>query len=319
MSDKLLVALSPDSSAVKVAQMAFELSKTLGLTGLAVAIETHKGPATLEHILPNVRVNYPALDALEEFSLGDALEGYISKAPSVADGILHSVRELKPALLVMGTQGREGLSRMLEGSVAEGVLKRCPVPVLLLRKGVAVDLNRLEHVLVSVESDPGSERALEGAVKICQQTGARLTLLHVLVGSAMTYGVVYGGYPPTEAQNNFAQWRIRGVGLLERLETAARNLGGAELQLETALLETFDTSVSSKILTYACEHAVDLLTMSTSSKSGLDRLFLGSVAEGVIHHADLPVLLVGPAAQRNTVSAALEPTRVDQDIQTRSR
>jgi nucleotide-binding universal stress UspA family protein len=316
MSDKLLVSLSPDPSAVKVAQMALELCKTLDLAGIAVSVETQKGTPTLEHILPDIRVNYPALDALEENSLADALEGYICHAPNVVDGILHSVRELKPSLLVMGTQGREGLSRLLEGSVAEQVLRRCPVPVLLLRKGTLADLSLLEHILVPVESDPGTERALEGAVRLCQKTGARLTLLHVLVGSAMTYSVAYGGYPAAGAQNEFAEWRTRGEVLMERLHTLARNLGGETLRLETALLETWDQSVSSKIMTYALEHSVDLLTMSTSSKTGLDRLFLGSVAEGVIHHAELPVLVVGLVAQKNAILVQSEPPRVDQNPQT---
>jgi nucleotide-binding universal stress UspA family protein len=43
------------------------------------------------------------------------------------------VNTLRPQLLVVGTRGTSGVRRLLIGSVAEGVLDRCPVPVLLAR------------------------------------------------------------------------------------------------------------------------------------------------------------------------------------------
>jgi nucleotide-binding universal stress UspA family protein len=36
-------------------------------------------------------------------------------------------------LIVMGTHGRHGLAHLILGSVAEGVLRRATVPVLLVR------------------------------------------------------------------------------------------------------------------------------------------------------------------------------------------
>jgi nucleotide-binding universal stress UspA family protein len=47
--------------------------------------------------------------------------------------ILSSINELKPTLVIMGTHGRRGLSRLLLGSVAEHVLVRSPVPVMTVR------------------------------------------------------------------------------------------------------------------------------------------------------------------------------------------
>lgn len=45
-------------------------------------------------------------------------------------GILEAVDELKPDLVVMGTHGHRGLNRALLGSVAEKLVRLCPVPVL---------------------------------------------------------------------------------------------------------------------------------------------------------------------------------------------
>ena len=47
--------------------------------------------------------------------------------------ILSSVEEENPRYLVIGTHGRRGLPRLLLGSVAENVLRQCPVPVITVR------------------------------------------------------------------------------------------------------------------------------------------------------------------------------------------
>jgi nucleotide-binding universal stress UspA family protein len=45
---------------------------------------------------------------------------------------------------------------------------------------------------------------------------------------------------------------------------------------------------------YLEEEEVDLVAMSTHGRTGLDRMLFGSVAEQVLHHARVPVLLVRP-------------------------
>lgn len=51
----------------------------------------------------------------------------------VAEAIVEEARSWPCELIVMGTHGRQGLSHLLMGSTAEGVLRRTPVPVLLVR------------------------------------------------------------------------------------------------------------------------------------------------------------------------------------------
>ena len=53
------------------------------------------------------------------------------------DGILQAVEEENADYIVMSTHGRSGLSDLVQGSVAEGVLRKATVPVLLKRPNSA--------------------------------------------------------------------------------------------------------------------------------------------------------------------------------------
>lgn len=51
----------------------------------------------------------------------------------IADAVVREAQAFQAGLIVMGTHGRRGLSRLVMGSDAELVLRNSPVPVLLVR------------------------------------------------------------------------------------------------------------------------------------------------------------------------------------------
>src|SRR5262249_5566179 len=55
----------------------------------------------------------------------------------VVETVLRAIAECDAKLVVVGTHGRSGADRLVLGSVAEGVLRRSPVPVLILRESRA--------------------------------------------------------------------------------------------------------------------------------------------------------------------------------------
>jgi nucleotide-binding universal stress UspA family protein len=63
---------------------------------------------------------------------------------SPAEQIAELARDLEAHLVVVGTQGRRGLSRMLLGSVAEGVVRLSPCPVLVVRPREVSTAPRIE-------------------------------------------------------------------------------------------------------------------------------------------------------------------------------
>ncbi len=52
--------------------------------------------------------------------------------------------------------------------------------------------------------------------------------------------------------------------------------------------------IAETILTVAKEQSADLIAMSTHGRSGLQRWLMGSIADRIVHHSPVPVLLVRP-------------------------
>ena len=57
----------------------------------------------------------------------------LARKGDAAREILRAVEERGVDSVVMATHGRKGLGRLLLGSVAEKVVRECPVPVLTVR------------------------------------------------------------------------------------------------------------------------------------------------------------------------------------------
>ena len=86
-------------------------------------------------------------------------------------------------LIVLGTQGRTGLQKILLGSTTEEVFRRTPVPVLTIGPSVrdgAHNAGRFRCVLFATDFHAVSPAAAAYAVSLAQENQARLVLLHVL-------------------------------------------------------------------------------------------------------------------------------------------
>ena len=87
-------------------------------------------------------------------------------------------------LVVMTTHGRGGLSRAWLGSVADELVRRISIPLMLLRpfpKATMCSTGfNLDHILIPLDRSEESERAIEPALEMGQLTGARYTLVEVV-------------------------------------------------------------------------------------------------------------------------------------------
>src|SRR5215831_6125382 len=99
---------------------------TLGLPELGVALTTAMMEST-------VRANHAELDRIATRRSGANLETVL-RTGDARDVILDVARDVQADLIAMGTHGRRGVRRALIGSIAEGVVRAAPCPVLTVRE-----------------------------------------------------------------------------------------------------------------------------------------------------------------------------------------
>lgn len=83
-------------------------------------------PAQLAALLHNIVPNDPQVTYAHQLVQGDP-----------ATEIVNLAKAEHADLIVLGTHGRTGVTRLLMGSVAEQVLRRAPCPVLAVKEPVA--------------------------------------------------------------------------------------------------------------------------------------------------------------------------------------
>jgi nucleotide-binding universal stress UspA family protein len=147
-----------------------------------------------------------------------------------------------------------------------------------------------KRILVPVDGSPTSARGVAEAIKLAQDGGAKLLLLHVVEEYAIL-GIPEAGAsigPVLDALNRAG--RIT----LAKIERGARRLG---VRAETKLVEDFSGRVANAIVDQAKRWRADVIVMGTHGRRGLNRVLLGSDAEIVVRYSPVPVLLV-PARGR---------------------
>jgi nucleotide-binding universal stress UspA family protein len=231
--------------------------------------------------------------------LGVKCENAVIESPlwNTGEAIVEAAKESGCDIIVMGTHGREGLARLLLGSVAEHVSRLATQPVMLVRSGAVntVKGNPFEKLFVPVDGSDNSAIALGVAHELCRQLNASLEIAHVVPDLPI---------PLTDPVGAYAAFDY--AGLAKTLEESGHEILTKAVKNTTVgnvssnLVLAGGRHISAAILKAARDASSDLLVIGTHGRSGMDRLLLGSVAEGVIHHAEVPVLLVRSSAIKST-------------------
>jgi nucleotide-binding universal stress UspA family protein len=144
-----------------------------------------------------------------------------------------------------------------------------------------------ERILVAVDGSPGSARAVTHAIALSKALGAGLRILHVVDMGWLALGPELA----VDTQRIAAARRAAGE---KDLALALDQAHAAGVDAETALVETGAPGqrLAGQIVEQAQGWPADLIVLGTHGRGGAERLFLGSVAEGVARRASVPVLLV---------------------------
>jgi nucleotide-binding universal stress UspA family protein len=164
-------------------------------------------------------------------------------------------------------------------------------------------------ILVPLDGSRFAEQALPLAETIARRAGARLRLMSAHEPRPdLTPGL---DAPAVEARN----LEIRSATQAYLAETAGRlgSLGG-----EPVISEVIDGAAGPSVAAVVARHRPDLVVMSTHGRGPLSRFWLGSVADHLIRHLSVPLLLVRPPAGAEAGPATIRRVLVALDLSTES-
>lgn len=145
----------------------------------------------------------------------------------------------------------------------------------------------MKKILCPIDFSPFSQKALHYAMALAKQHKATLYVQHVAETIPYPYYSGYGADIPI-LQNQDLQKQLR-----QRAQQALEDFIPAEAKQELALVPVLSEGTPYReILTLAEKEQIDMLLMGTHGRTGLEKLFLGSVTEKVMRKAPCPVLTV---------------------------
>lgn len=142
-----------------------------------------------------------------------------------------------------------------------------------------------KHILVATDGSAASEHAAQLAVDLARTHGAKLTAVFV-VDPYPYMGV--GEINPLGFQAYMSAAQQHAASAHAQVEALCKK-GGATIALQARLVE--NVGAATGIVETAKTEEADLLVIGSHGRSGLARLFLGSVATKVVAESQIPVLV----------------------------
>ncbi len=196
--------------------------------------------------------------------------------------LLRRVKDNSADLLVLGSNGSSDPSKGA-GVLATKCVRKAATKVLLVRADHA---GPFKKVIACVDFSESSYRVVEQAIRVAQQDGALLHLLHVF--SAPWKEATYVPRPSPEDEQHHSD------SLSERMQIALQPFESEihALQVETNVAE--NVRESDGIVQFIGDSAADLVVVGTRGRTGIRAILLGTVAEHIVREAPCSVLAVKP-------------------------
>lgn len=145
----------------------------------------------------------------------------------------------------------------------------------------------VKQVLVPLDGSSMSEQALSAALAVCRRSGADLQLLHVR-GDVEGEAYLLADDPARAYMDDIVTRVAADLGRPVRSTIVPK-------QMPTVFKPTpAPDTVAAIVATHAQRSGVDLIVLTTHGRSGLSRLWFGSVAEALLRRGGAPLLLIRP-------------------------
>jgi len=186
--------------------------------------------------------------------------------------------------IIVGSRGLGLLGRFPLGSVSRRLVREAPCTVIIAKRSV----REVRRLAIAIDGSAASRRAVAFVERLNAPPRGRVVLIGVVPPVPVPLTGRAPGYVRAEVTRHVADtYRRRESALREHLRRASERLSevgwtvSVDLRGGTPVVE---------ILRSASESRADLLACGARATRGLDRLLLGSVADGLVSRSPMSVL-----------------------------
>jgi nucleotide-binding universal stress UspA family protein len=190
----------------------------------------------------------------------------------------------EPDLIVVGSHGYSGISRLMLGSVSQHVLNHVTFSVRISRHRLHSQ-ERAIRLLIGVDGSAGSEAAVKAVAARNWPRGTEARVVGVVDSGSMLANP-FTATPEAVGRAMEEEWESR---LSATVEAAARELRESGVRATGRVLSGKACSV---LLDEAEKWAVDCVFVGARGLNGLQRILLGSVSTAVASKAHCSVEVV---------------------------
>lgn len=226
---------------------------------------------------------------------------FVKDGIRISRGIVEQSQERDYDLILIGSRSEDEMV-FRKGSVTERLIRISNVPVMSFTKPFS---GSIQQILLPTDSSMTSYEALPYALGLAGKLNTDLTLYTVMDFDAHKIALL-GGNPQIEdyvvegLQNQILENLKKTLDSLKDFEwlgdptlTDARVKDRAGKAIRLRLVMEKNISAHQSIVRYANQHS-DLVVMTTHGRSGLSKVLIGSVAEKVVRHLNVPVITLKP-------------------------
>jgi nucleotide-binding universal stress UspA family protein len=141
------------------------------------------------------------------------------------------------------------------------------------------------RILVPIDGSETSSRGIDEAIRLARQLNSGVRLIHVIDPLAL----VSEAASSINAGQRIGAARVRGNDILTE---GMSRLRAAGVEADSVIVEATEGPVGKYVVENARECQADLIVCGTHGRRGIRRVLMGSDAEYIVRHADVPVLLV---------------------------
>lgn len=190
-----------------------------------------------------------------------------------SEEIIKYANEHNIDIVLAGRRGISEIEHILIGSTTSRLIRNTDIPVMVIprqKRSVTID-----RILCPIDFNVFSLLELEYAITLSRQLNAKLYVVHI--------SEFFNFRVPVFKRDKLVD-KIN-----HRIDGIAEKHG---YSIENIIYD--EGEPGQKIIEIARKNKIDLITMATHQRKGIEKFFLGSITEKVLMYSDIPVLVLPP-------------------------